>query len=427
MKEKSLSISHPTNQIQGIVQLTGSKSESNRALIIQALSKGKVTIDNLSEAFDTVTLENELLKTAEFLSDSSRSLDSELTIDIGPAGTAMRFLTAYLSLQNGKFILTGSDRMKKRPIGILVDALRSMGAKIEYTEQKGYPPLSIQGPIEQEIPEVSIMGDVSSQYLSSILLIASSLPNGLLLKIEGELTSKPYLIMTLEMLKEVGIRYEWEFNNIRILPQEARETTLSIEPDWSAASYWYSLVALADQADIFLPGLMPSSIQGDSEIQEIMQSFGVLSIFTGKGLKLTKTPILKPQDHFDFKSCPDLAQTIIVCCAAMGREATFMGMETLKIKETDRIQALQNELAKFGVQLLEERPQVYRLDCSERFIPESISIKTYDDHRMAMAFAPLALKFKNIDIEEPSVVEKSYPRFWQHLKEQGFIISSPNP
>ncbi len=423
MKQNSISLSHPSKLVHGKVQLTGSKSESNRALIIKALSKGKVQIENLSEAADTVTLENALAEISNFLSDENTSTEP-LTIDVGPAGTAMRFLTAYLCLQKSNFFLTGSSRMKERPIGILVEALKTIGGKIEYTEQDEFPPLKIMGSFAQESNTISIKGNVSSQYLSALLLIANALPQGLKLRIMGELTSKPYLMMTLDMLKEAGIKHEWNDDSITIPHQIAKETILNIEPDWSAASYWYSIVALSKEASVLLPGLKPSSLQGDNEITDIMQSFGVLSEFTTEGLKLTKTTIQKPRDHFDFKSCPDLAQTVIAFCAAMGREATFSGLETLKIKETDRILALQNEIAKFGVRLFEEKPEVYRLDCSKKFAPTQLTFKTYDDHRMAMAFAPLALVFNSIEIEEPEVVEKSYPEFWQHLSEQGFNINS---
>ena len=422
MKHPSISLSHSSKLVQGKVQLTGSKSESNRALIIQALSFGKVKIHNLSEAADTVTLARELAKVTEYLNDEN-SKNTPLTIDIGPAGTAMRFLTTFLSLQKGDFFLTGSKRMKERPIGILVDAVRSIGGDIEYAEESGFPPISIKGANSQSSQEVRIKGNVSSQYLSALLLVANALPQGLTLMIEGELTSRPYLMMTLEMLKEAGIQHEWTDNSIRIVPQLATETTLSIEPDWSAASYWYSIVALAEKAEIVLPGLRPTSLQGDNEITDIMRSFGVDSEFTSDGLKLSKTTVSDDREHFDFKSCPDLAQTVIACCAALGREATFSGLETLKIKETDRILALQNEIAKFGVRLFEVEPEVYRLDCSKKFNPDKLTIQTYDDHRMAMAFAPLAIVFDSIEIEEPEVVEKSYPEFWQHLSEQGFSIT----
>ena len=416
MKTKDIRLTTSSKIIKESIQLTGSKSESNRALIIRALSEGKVTIQNLSEAADTVALESALSKVKE-------AKHAETLIDIGPAGTAMRFLSAFLPLNQGGFVLTGSERMKERPIGILTNAMQSLGANVSFLEKEGFPPLQISGPFEQKSDKASIKGDVSSQYLSALLLIASSLPQGLKLQIEGNLTSRPYLEMTLDMLKEAGIEHSWEGNQIHIWPQTAKESTLFIEPDWSAASYWYAIVALADEADILLPGLKPTSLQGDQAIKDIMTDFGVISAFTEEGLRLTKSKKVKIKNMYDFITCPDLAQTVIVCCAALGYETSFTGLETLKIKETDRIQALQNELAKFGVRLFEEKKEAYRLDCSNKFNPKDISIKTYEDHRMAMAFAPLALVFEELSIEEPQVVEKSYPLFWKHLKQVGFKIS----
>ena len=416
MKDNDIRLTASSKVIKESIQLTGSKSESNRALIIKALSDGKVRIENLSEAADTVALESALK-----LADTAGNANT--TIDIGPAGTAMRFLSAFLPLKKGGFILTGSERMKQRPIGILTDAMKTLGADISFLENEGFPPLQISGPFEQKTDEITIKGNVSSQYLSALLLIANSLPKGLKLNIEGDLTSRPYLEMTLDMLKEAGIEHSWEANQIHIQPQPVKQSTLFIEPDWSAASAWNSIVALAEEADILLPGLKPSSLQGDQEIKDIMLDFGVLSIFTKDGLKLTKVKQVKRRDHYDFISCPDLAQTVIVCCAALGYEASFTGLETLKIKETDRIKALQNELAKFGVRLFEEEKGTYKLDCSGKFNPEALRIKPYEDHRMAMAFAPLALVFDNLTIEEPEVVEKSYPLFWEHLKQVGFKIN----
>jgi 3-phosphoshikimate 1-carboxyvinyltransferase len=375
-----------------------------------------VEIKNLSEAADTVALESAIQQV-------KNAGDTEITVDIGPAGTAMRFLSAFLPLNKGEFILTGSERMKQRPIGILSNAMKSLGANIEFIENEGFPPLKITGPFKQESAEVTVKGNISSQYLSALLLISSNLPQGLKLNIDGELTSRPYLEMTLDMLKETGIQHSWEGNQIHIAPQSPNVSTLFIEPDWSAASYWYSIVALAEEADLLLPGLKPSSLQGDQEIKDIMLDFGVLSVFTKDGLKLTKTKERKVRETFNLISCPDLAQTVIVCCAALGYEPSFTGLETLKIKETDRILALQNELAKFGVRLYEEEKEVYRLDCSKRFNPDTLTIKTYEDHRMAMAFAPLALIFKELIIEEPEVVEKSYPLFWKHLEQVGFKIN----
>jgi len=313
--------------------------------------------------------------------------------------------------------------MQQRPIGILVDALKYIGADIHYENKAGYPPLKIDGGMFQSKSEVTIKGDVSSQYLSSLLLIASSLKHGLTLNIEGELTSRPYVTMTLDMLKEVGIRHSWTASAIKIEPQQAQTSILYIEPDWSAASYWYSIVALSQQAHIVLPGLRQHSLQGDSAIVEIMGHFGVTSSFEADGLHLQKSELSSKKMLFDFKECPDLAQTVIVCAAAQKRNISFTGLETLKIKETDRIAALQNEIGKFGAQLIEENGY-YHLQTDHVFVPDRISIKTYEDHRMAMAFAPLALIFDQIEIEEPHVVEKSYPEFWDHLKNQGFTITA---
>ena len=415
MSQTSIKLTHSTRQISGTVQLTGSKSESNRALIIQAISKGKVEIKNLSQADDTVLLTN-ALKTAHQDSDTSK------TIDIGPAGTAMRFLTSYLDLLPGDFILTGTKRMQQRPIGILVDALNSLGTTIEYTQVSGYPPLHIHGPLAQSATSVTIKGDISSQYISSLLLIASALKQGLRLDIQGELTSKPYVTMTLDMLREVGIQHTWTDNSIYIAPQNAIPSTLYIEPDWSAASYWYAMVALSEKGAIRLPGLKRSSLQGDIAIAEIMTHFGVKTTFEDNSIYLEKVAVTSQKELFDFKSCPDLAQTVVVVASALKRNVSFTGLETLKIKETDRIAALQKEIAKYGARL-EEDGTTYHLYSEYVDDPGEIAIETYEDHRMAMAFAPLALVFKQIRIVEPQVVEKSYPTFWDDLREQGFTIS----
>ncbi|WP_257669934.1 3-phosphoshikimate 1-carboxyvinyltransferase [Parapedobacter tibetensis] len=415
MNTNAVKLSHSSKTLSGTVQLTGSKSESNRALIIQALGNGTVHIDNLSSAADTVTLRQAL--------ETIAASDAEETvIDIGPAGTAMRFLTAYLTTAKGNYVLTGSKRMKQRPIGILVDALKTLGADIRYAEEIGYPPLAINGGFMQKTPEVRVQGNVSSQYLSALLLIAPSLPHGLRLKIEGELTSRPYLSMTLNMLLQAGVDHEWSGDTIHIAPQQTQPSTLAIEPDWSAASYWYAMVALSASGNIFLPELKRNSLQGDMAIVDIMVHFGVASSFENGGLRIQKTTTHSDKTLFDFKACPDLAQTAIVCAAALKRDLSFTGLQTLKIKETDRIAALQNELVKFGVKLVEDG-EICHLDTAGLYQPEHLVIDTYEDHRMAMAFAPLALMFDPVQINEPEVVEKSYPDFWKHLKQQGFIIS----
>ncbi|RYE07827.1 MAG: 3-phosphoshikimate 1-carboxyvinyltransferase [Sphingobacteriaceae bacterium] len=429
MEAGNLILSKFDKTVKAEIKLTGSKSECNRALIISALSEGKVKVENLSEAADTVTL-------AKVLEENSKSGEQGIghvltpqtslparEINIGPAGTAMRFLTAFFTLQKQhQVILTGSERMKQRPIGVLVDALRSLGAEISYVENEGFPPIQITGGFEQKSAEIVIKGDISSQYITALLLIASQLPLGLNLHLSGELTSRPYVEMTLSMLQHCGIRHQWNDNTISIQNQPFSSATIYVEPDWSAASYWYAIAALCDEAEIFLPGLTAYSLQGDSTITEIMANFGITSQFKNGGVLLIKEPKTVVRKIFDFKTCPDLAQTVIVVCAALGHDASFTGLETLKIKETDRVKALQNELAKIGVELV-EKGQVYQLKCTKRSIPEKVFIHTYEDHRMAMAFAPLALIIPEIEIEAYKVVEKSYPGFWEDLKKAGFEVN----
>jgi len=410
-----------TKNIKTEIQLTGSKSECNRALIISALSSKVVQVKNLSNAADTVTL-NAILNNLE--EELQVEIQESKTVDVGPAGTAMRFLSAYLSAKNGNFLLTGTERMKKRPIGILAQALQTIGADISYAEQDGFPPLNIIGPLNQKTAQVKIKGDISSQYISALLMIAPVLPQGLTLEIEGELTSKPYVDMTLDMLAEVGIAHSWTENSITIEPQPFQPATLTVEPDWSAASYWYSIAALADSAEISLPALKEKSLQGDSQIQKIMKIFGIATAKNENGILITNLGLaLETNQVLDLKTCPDLAQTIIVVAAALGKNMSFTGLETLKIKETDRIAALQNELAKIGVTLTENN-LVYTLNTDELHFPEKITVATYEDHRMAMAFAPLALLINEVEIEEMQVVEKSYPYFWEDLKKAGFSVET---
>lgn len=409
---KNILISNSNNNINQTIELTGSKSESNRALIIQALSEGKVQIENLSSAADTVTLDS-ILKEA--------AAGNIAEANVGPAGTAMRFLASYLTVKGIQTVLTGTERMKQRPIGILVDALKHIGGDITYVENEGFPPLQIPAIFVQKNDSVKIKGDISSQYITSLLLVAAYLPQGLTLEIEGELTSRPYVEMTLGFLAQCGIQYTWNDNKIAIPHQEIQESKLIVEPDWSAASYWYAFAALSESATITLPYLRENSLQGDSAIVEIMFHFGIKTTFTDTGLVLEKVNTPLDSKFFDLKNCPDLAQTVIVVSAALGHEATFTGLETLKIKETDRIKALQEQLAKIGVRLIENDLN-YTLDCSSLHFPEKIFINTYEDHRMAMAFAPLALFVKEVEVEEERVVDKSYPHYWEDVRKIGFDV-----
>lgn len=387
------------------IQLPSSKSESNRALIINALAGGKDNLSNLAEARDTQTM--------------MRLLASDETVaDVIDAGTTMRFLTAYYSITGQHKTMTGTPRMCERPIGILVDALRSLGADIQYINQEGYPPLRIQGFTFSGNNHLKIRGDVSSQYISALLMIAPILPEGLVLEITGELGSKPYIEMTLKQMEAFGVivQRDWENMTLTVTHQQYQPIPYSIESDWSGASYWFSAVAISENSDseLELLGLKEDSLQGDSVITQIMNNLGVKSEFTGRGFKLTKIPA-KTSLHWDFTNCPDLAQTVCVVAAAKQIPLVLTGIESLKVKETDRIYALQTELSKMGAKLeeIEKNHKYLLLPHAPIYIPKSI--RTYDDHRMAMAFAPLAC-LMNIVIEDPEVVVKSYPSFWEHFE-----------
>ena len=388
------------------IPLPSSKSESNRVLIIDALTEGENRISNLAEARDTQTM--------------IRLLKEDPTVyDVLDAGTTMRFLTAYSAITNRQKTLTGTPRMCERPIGILVDALKTIGATVAYKEKEGYPPLEIKGFKKQLSNKVTIRGDVSSQYISALLMVAPLLPEGLSLELTGKIGSRTYIEMTLELMKQFGVEAKWEGQTISVVPQRYQPTAYSVESDWSGASYWFSLLACADEGEILLKGLKSESLQGDAKIVEIMDGLGIQSEFNAEGVLLTKKEITG-LPHFDFTHCPDLAQTVAVTCAILGQKSTFTGLESLRIKETDRILALQNELAKFNAQLLEGENEEFTLVPSSE-IPGEVFIDTYDDHRMAMAFMPLATKTK-VTFEDKEVVNKSYPSFWKHTALAGFNV-----
>lgn len=397
----------------GTIKLDGSKSLSNRALILQALAKEPIQLTNLSTSKDTQTLQK-LLK--------QKSKDRVKTYDAGAAGTTFRFLTAYLAFQKGNKILTGSKRMKKRPIEPLVAALNQLGAEIKYHEGFGFAPLRIGTPISKDDNSISINGNISSQFLSALLLIAPTLSRGLELKIKSKLVSKPYLEMTLKMLNHFGVGSNHQDKIIFISPQPIKTGVLEIESDWSAASYYYSILALSQNGQIKLKGLKKNSWQGDSILSEWMKKFGIKTKFVKDGIELTKTDKPLPKSiKLDFNTCPDLAQTIIVLCAALGIEGEFKGLSTLRHKETDRIAALQKELAKINVHFTKVKKDTFSLSGNASFCKTPPTFETYKDHRMAMAFAPLALLNK-IHIEAPGVVAKSYPNFWKDLKKIGFNV-----
>lgn len=386
--------------IEGTLTISGSKSESNRMLILQQLYP-QISIDNLSDADDTHHLQQALLSQTE-------------TVDIGHAGTAMRFLTAYFAVKNGKTVtLTGSDRMQNRPVKILVDALRDLGADIQYKDKEGYPPLLISG---QHLLNnaIRINGDVSSQYLSALLLIAPKLEQGLHLNLIGKVTSRPYLQMTLSLLQQLGISHTWEGNSINILPKrEVNPINMTVESDWSSASYFYSLAALSDKATIKLASFKKDSLQGDSILVSVYKNFGVETTFDGNAITLVKHSKPKTKNlKLDLVNAPDLAQTIVVTCFGLGMACELTGLHTLKIKETDRLVALKTELEKLGAEVDVTNESLILHPA--KTIKSNINIATYNDHRMAMAFAPLALKVSLV-IKDAEVVSKSYPKFWDDL------------
>ncbi len=407
----------PNRKIQGHLRLTGSKSISNRALIIRALSGEDFPIEQLAKANDTD------LMMALLASD-------ETVRDAGPAGTTFRFLTAYLSLQEGSQILTGTERMKQRPIGVLVEALRQLGANIEYLEEEGYPPLRIGEPSDLgKNNELRISAGTSSQFISALLMIAPVLPQGLRLHLDGKIVSRSYIEMTLCLMRHFGVTHEWEGQTISIQPQAYIPKPFVAEADWSAASYHYAMAAFADELDLQLDGLFENSFQGDAALVEIMEQFGVHSEFNETGVRLTKTgAALPPMFEWDFILCPDIAQTMAVICAGLGVQGLFTGLETLSIKETDRIQALKNELGKVTAYLSKLPARFSPNSNKEYFTVEGTAsfgdvptFDTYEDHRMAMAFAPLAM-LGQIKIEDPMVVIKSYPAFYEDLELLGFVV-----
>jgi 3-phosphoshikimate 1-carboxyvinyltransferase len=394
--------------VRGTIQhLPSSKSISNRAIILNALAGNSSQLINLSKANDTCVMKK--------LIDSGSEI-----LDVEDAGTTMRFLTAYCAITGKNKILTGTPRMKQRPIGLLVEALRKLGAEIAYREQDGFPPVQTKGFSKQKTAAISIRGDVSSQYISALMMIGPILPLGLHLKFEGKVTSVPYIEMTASLMKRFGVTCQCDEKEIIIPNQPYTPAEIVIEPDWSAASYWFAFAALAQQGEVILPDMALRSIQGDRVIMDIMEPLGVKAEPRGNSLLLVK------KEHqqmltWNFTNCPDLAQTVAVVCAAKGIRATFTGLESLRIKETDRIQALRQELSKIGADFVEENGS-WILIPAENPVLHPTTFNTYLDHRMAMAFAPLAAHM-DITIENPKVVDKSYPAFWEDVRALGFVAT----
>ncbi|MDX1318086.1 MAG: 3-phosphoshikimate 1-carboxyvinyltransferase [Xanthomarina gelatinilytica] len=398
------------NNLQSEIKITGSKSESNRLLLLQALYSN-IQIENLSNSDDTRVMSQALSSTSNI-------------VDVHHAGTAMRFLTAYFAFQKGReVVLTGSDRMKERPIKILVDALRELGADISYLETEGFPPLKINGKNPTK-NKVTLQANVSSQYISALLLIAPKLENGLELTLEGNITSVPYIKMTLRLLEELGIETSFKDQTIKIKQQSAiNNQIVTVESDWSSASYFYSIIALSKVGTkITLSSYKAHSLQGDAVLADIYLQFGVKTTFKTNRLVLQKVEMLNKLSliELDLSNSPDIAQTITVTCFALGLECLLTGLHTLKIKETDRLLALKTEIEKLGGMVTITTNSLH-LKASNN-LKSQVAIATYNDHRMAMAFAPLALKTSLI-INNAEVVSKSYPGFWNDLKTIGFQIS----
>lgn len=407
----------PSRHVDTRILLPASKSISNRALIIHALTGGNVMPENLSDCDDTKVIIRALSHWPE-------------VIDIKAAGTAMRFMTAYLSVTEGEHTITGTERMKHRPIGVLVDALRYLGAEIEYAGEKGFPPLRIRGR-QLEGGRLEIPGNVSSQYISALLMIAPVLSKGLEMKLTGGIVSRPYIDLTLHLMHQFGVSAEWtDIDSITVKPQPYRQRPYTIENDWTAASYWYEVLALTDElgSKVVLPGMLDGSRQGDSAVRYIFSLLGIKTAFADRkadrltDATLTRHSCMLNRMDYDFTNQPDLAQTLIATCPVLGIPFHFTGLGSLRIKETDRIEAMKTEMEKLGYILHADSGTDLSWE-GDRCEPAAQPvIDTYEDHRMAMSFAPLAIRLGRIGINHPEVVSKSYPHYWNDLRKAGFHI-----
>ena len=413
----TIKISHPSKIAKGTIDLTGSKSISNRALTIQALCLDDFNIENLSNSDDTQTL-------IKLLASNDKELNT------GHSGTTYRFMTAYCAVTGRETLLSGSERMNSRPIGELVRALRSLGANIDYADKEGYPPLQISS---KKITgsRVTLKADISSQFITALLLIAPRLTNGLEVILESEPVSRPYIEMTLRMMEYFGVSHTWNGLVIKIEGKDYVAKDYFVESDWSSASYLYAIAALADESDITINGLTDQALQGDSAISKMMTSFGIESIFSDRSVRITKTNNNSvPFFEYDFISQPDIAQTMSIVGAGKGTSMLFSGLQTLAIKETDRTKALKKELKKYGVSFVKMPTRFVQKSEVQYYMQEGTAtpnkdteIETYDDHRMAMAFAPLSLMMP-LRIKDKDVVRKSYPNYWVDLEHLGFNIET---
>lgn len=404
-------------KLKGSVRLPLSKSECSRMLIIREISGTKEPLHGMSDAHDSQVLAK--------LLEKSQKQNSDNVYDCGPAGTTMRFLTAYFCTLPGTRTLTGSARMQKRPLGILVEALRTLGAQINYKGEEGFAPIEITG-TKLQGGQVELDGSVSSQFVTALLLIAPTLHNGLVIRFTGPVASMPYILMTLRIMERFGVYGIWDGDTLSVSNQsytvDDAKSQFSVEADWSAASYCYSLVAIADEADIFLEGLREQSLQGDSVLAWLFPFLGVSTKFEDGGVRITKNHYKPKAFAFDFEECPDIVQTCAVVAAAKKIPMLMRGLNTLRVKETDRIQALITELKKLGVGSTEPGKGLLELRTFDGTVSSPLEIETYEDHRMAMAFAPLAIQYPGLIMHDPAVVGKSFPGFWDELKKLGATI-----
>lgn len=398
------------NKLNVSIDLPASKSISNRILILNALSLNQNPIDNLSDCEDTQVLID------VFNSDSNE-------FDVRAAGTAMRFLTAFLSGVDGEWILKGSKRMHERPIHPLVDTLVSLGAEIEYLENRGFPPLKIKGK-KLNGGEVYVSGSISSQFISALMMVAPVMRDGLTLHIQDEIISKPYIHLTAKLMEEFGANVKWDDDKIQIKPQAYKPIKYRVEPDWSAASYWYEMVALMPGSEVLLKGLYEKSYQGDANIVNLFKDLGVSTEFTDEGAVIRNSGKRTKKFFHNFIQEPDLAQTFAATCCFLKIPFVFSGIQSLRIKETNRVEALMIELKKLGYVLKDSSNEMFEWDGERCFAEENPAIDTYEDHRMAMSLAPASVPLKTILINQPGVVSKSYPYFWDDLKKAGFTIET---
>jgi len=416
-------ISNHHNFIDCKVTLPFSKSIINRLLVIYHLSGGKATDSALTDSSDTVVMQNLLLK----ISAKNIDPDAITEINVGNAGTVMRFLTAVLAVTPGKWLITGTERMQQRPVKPLTGALQSLGTDLTFTNIPGFPPVRINGNPNLKGGTVQLNAGISSQFISALMMLGPVLKGGIEIELQGDIISGSYIRMTQSLMQKVGVVVNLAENKVKIEEGKYNEFDFSslVEPDWSAAAFWYQVVAFSPNAQIVLKDLCSESVQGDSVLPAIYENLGVKSVFTDEGLLLTRSELLAVREfNFDFTECPDLAQAVIVTCAALGIKGRFTGMKTLRVKETDRIEALRNELTKlgYGVDVSDDQILLSGTIFNNAHDHNPIVVKCYDDHRVAMSFATLALLRDDICIEEPEVVKKSYPGFWLDMTNAGLVL-----